>query len=85
MTSWIAKLIQVNFISIICGLIYGFVFWYSKRQTLNVLLAMVARTLILAGLLLYLLSLGNHLFILIAVLFFLITFWSTVFRLERFY
>jgi hypothetical protein len=85
MSEWFINFIQSILFSIFGGLIYGFVFWFSREQTLNFLIIIISRTLILGLLIFYLLNLEEHVFILIALLLFLVTFWLTIFKLERFY
>jgi len=73
-------LIQVSLVAIISGLIYGFAL---VRQTHNYWYAIIIKIIILTIFMLYLLNLNQLLFILIAILVFLSTFWMVILRLER--
>jgi len=73
-------LLQISLISIISGLFYGLAL---IRQARHYLTSIVIKILILTSFILYLLNLPQLLFILVALLIFLITFWLTILKLER--
>lgn len=73
-------LLQFSLISIISGLCYGLALIWQAR---NYLTRQIAKFLILTGFILYLLNLQSLLFILVALLIFLVTFWITILKLER--
>ena len=73
----------VSFISGLFGIIYGTVFWWTKKQSYSNWIAIPARLSISAVLFFYLLNFYELSFILLALPIFLATFWITVFKLER--
>lgn len=75
------QLLQISLIAMISGFIYGLALIWQARKILT---SILLKFLILTSFILYLLNLNHLLFILIALLLFLITFWLTILKLERF-
>jgi hypothetical protein len=74
-------LFQISLISTTSGLLYGLALIWRAH---SYLIYIIAKTLILTSFIVYLLNLDQLLFILVALLIFLITFWLTILKLERF-